>query len=129
MTPVKPPTFLIVDADILAPREKFLLAENLGGRSVLNSTSDTLYSISDSGVTVFPVGRNLRNARRVAASPRDDDIVSITDAARNERVQFRLDASLDGRQGHWSNYPMTVAVRVGTELFRKLAWRRHRSRG
>ena len=67
----KPPTFLIADLDNLSVREQLLLAENLGGRSVLNTAADTMYAISESGVTVFPVGRNLRNARRVASSVED----------------------------------------------------------
>lgn len=66
--PTAPPTLEIVDADNLTIREQFRLAENLGGRSVLNAAGDTLYAISDSGVTVFPVGANLATVHRVAAS-------------------------------------------------------------
>ncbi len=58
----------IVDADNLTLREQFLLPENLGGRSVLNKAGDTMYSISDSGVTVFPVGPKLSSAHRLVAS-------------------------------------------------------------
>jgi uncharacterized protein (TIGR03437 family) len=67
----KPPNLMIADMDNLAVRERMLLAENLGGRSVLNRARDTMYSVSDSGVTVFPVGAALRNVRRVAASQED----------------------------------------------------------
>ena len=49
-------------------REQFLLPENLGGRSVLNKAGDTMYAISDSGVTVFSVGPKLSAAHRLVAS-------------------------------------------------------------
>jgi hypothetical protein len=68
VTPSAPPTLEMVDADNLTIREQFTLAENLGGRSVLNAAGDTMYSISDSGVTVFPVGARLKTVHRVAAS-------------------------------------------------------------
>jgi galactokinase len=48
----------------------------------------------------------------VAASPRDDSRVRITDAARNDCVEFSISPELIPRAGHWSNYPMTVATRV-----------------
>jgi uncharacterized protein (TIGR03437 family) len=51
-----PPNLMIVDADNLALRQRFLIQENLGGRSILSSDGATLYSISDSGVTIFPIG-------------------------------------------------------------------------
>jgi uncharacterized protein (TIGR03437 family) len=63
-----PPTLEAVDADNLTIREQFQLGENLGGRSVLNAAADTMYSISDSGVTVFPVGARLKTVHRLAAS-------------------------------------------------------------
>src|SRR5262249_19011005 len=47
-----PPNLMVLDADNLAIRQRFLLAENLAGRSILNAARNTLYSISDSGVTV-----------------------------------------------------------------------------
>jgi uncharacterized protein (TIGR03437 family) len=58
-----PPNLMIVDADNLTVRRRLLISENLGGRSVLNAAGDTLYSISDSGVTVFPVGALSRQAQ------------------------------------------------------------------
>ncbi|HXU36065.1 MAG TPA: galactokinase family protein [Blastocatellia bacterium] len=48
----------------------------------------------------------------VAASARDDSRVRITDAARNDRVEFSISPELIPRTGHWSNYPITVATRV-----------------
>ncbi|MEO8128202.1 MAG: hypothetical protein ABJF23_24210 [Bryobacteraceae bacterium] len=60
----------VVDSDNLAVRERLQLAEHLAGKSVLSNDSNTLYSISDSGVTVFPVG-NLSRERRVTVSQED----------------------------------------------------------
>src|SRR6185295_12023430 len=48
----------------------------------------------------------------VVAAARDDDKMRITDAGRNDWVEFELNAELIPRGGHWSNYPMTVASRV-----------------
>lgn len=48
----------------------------------------------------------------VAASARDESRMRITDAARNDCVEFSLSFELIPRAGHWSNYPMTVASRV-----------------
>ena len=64
------PVLQILEADNLAVRERLQLAENLAGKSVLSNDYNTLYSISDSGVTVLPVG-NLNQARRVTASQED----------------------------------------------------------
>ena len=65
-----PPILQIVEADNLAVRERIQLSENLAGKSILSNDYNTLYSISDSGVTVFPVG-SLAQARRVTASQED----------------------------------------------------------
>jgi uncharacterized protein (TIGR03437 family) len=69
-TPLGPPVLSIVDADNLAVRERLQLAENLAGRSVLNSAGDVLYAVSESGVTVLPVGA-LGQAHRLAANQED----------------------------------------------------------
>jgi uncharacterized protein (TIGR03437 family) len=61
-----PPVLHILDSDNLTVRERINLAENLGGRSVFSSDMNTLYAISDSGVTVLPVG-SFASAHRVAA--------------------------------------------------------------
>ncbi len=60
-----PPVLHILDTDNLTVRERINLAENLGGRSVFSSDMNTLYAISDSGVTVLPVG-SFASAHRVA---------------------------------------------------------------
>jgi uncharacterized protein (TIGR03437 family) len=46
----------VVDTDNLTVRERIQLPENLAGRSIWSSNRQTLYSISISGVTVFPMG-------------------------------------------------------------------------
>ena len=68
--PVGPPLLSILDADNLTVRNSILIPENLTGRAVLSSAADVLYVISDSGVTVFPVGK-LNQAHQVTASQSD----------------------------------------------------------
>lgn len=64
------PTLLVLDAENLAVRERIRLPENLAGRSVLNAARDVMYSVSDSGLMVLPVG-SLGAAPRVAALHED----------------------------------------------------------
>jgi uncharacterized protein (TIGR03437 family) len=64
------PTFLITDGDNMAVLERFPLAENLTGKSVLSSDGSTLYSVSESGVIFFPVGR-LETQHRLETSVED----------------------------------------------------------
>ena len=59
-----------MDADNLTVRGRLNLAENLTGRSILNSGLDTIYSVSDSGVTVLPVG-SLSRAHQLRVSTED----------------------------------------------------------
>lgn len=60
------PVLRVLSAKNLAVRETLELAENLAGRSVLDSEGRTMYSISESGVMVLPVG-DLDRMRRVTA--------------------------------------------------------------
>lgn len=55
-TPNETPVLQVLDADNLAVIEKFKLRENLSGKSLLSTDSSMLYAISESGVTIFPVG-------------------------------------------------------------------------
>jgi uncharacterized protein (TIGR03437 family) len=66
----KLPMLSVLEADNLAVREKLYLPENLTGRAILNAAGSILYAVSDSGVTVLPVG-SLNKARRVTASVED----------------------------------------------------------
>ena len=65
-----PPILQIVDSDNLEVEQQIQLPENLAGKSVLSADSNTMYSISDSGVMVLQVGQ-LGQAPRVTASQED----------------------------------------------------------
>jgi uncharacterized protein (TIGR03437 family) len=64
------PVFEIRDSDNLTLREQLQLPENLAGKSVLTKDNNTMYSLSDSGVIVLPVG-SLNAIPRVSASVED----------------------------------------------------------
>src|ERR1700733_14152662 len=64
------PTLQVVTSSNLTPQERLQLPENLTGKSVLSSDSNTLYSISESGVTVLPVG-SLAEQPQVVAKQED----------------------------------------------------------
>ena len=69
-TTTTPPVLQVADAENLAVLERLQLAENLAGKSLMNSDDSVMYSISDSGVTVLPVGA-LAQQRRLIASQED----------------------------------------------------------
>lgn len=48
----------------------------------------------------------------VVARPRKDATLRVLDCALHWMAEFPLDPSLQPEQGHWSNYPMTVARRL-----------------
>jgi len=79
------PQLMVLDADNLNVRETWNIPENITGRSILNSTNDILYSVSDSGVSIFPVGR-VKQYHRVAAS-QADVVISGNFCNRNVIVQ------------------------------------------
>lgn len=64
------PTLQVVTSSNLTLQERLQLAENLSGKSVLSADSNTLYSISESGVTVMPVG-SLAHQPRVVSQQED----------------------------------------------------------
>ena len=64
------PLLRIVDTDNLTLRERLQLRENLTGKSVLSSDATTMYAISDSGLTILPVG-NLNKQPRIAVQQED----------------------------------------------------------
>lgn len=128
--PQTPPELRVLDADNLATRERLRLAENLAGRSVLDSAGEMMYAISDSGVTVLPVGL-LDRSPRVAASQEDvvfrggfcdqrvmTQEIAITSAG-NMRVPFSLVASSPGIEITPSSgvTPANVAIRVDPSAF------------
>jgi uncharacterized protein (TIGR03437 family) len=65
-----PPVLSILDAENLLVRDSFSIPENVTGRGVLSAAADMLYTVSDSGVMIFPVGR-LNQQHRLVASVRD----------------------------------------------------------
>jgi len=65
-----PPLLLVTDSDNLTVHDQLQLPENLAGKSILSSDYNTAYAISDSGITVLPVG-NLGAYPRLAASSED----------------------------------------------------------
>ncbi len=50
------PALQVVTSSNLTLQERLQLPENLTGKSVLSSDSNTLYAVSESGVTILPVG-------------------------------------------------------------------------
>jgi uncharacterized protein (TIGR03437 family) len=64
------PTLSVMDADNLTVRDKLYLPENLVGRVLLDSAGNNMYGISDSGVTVLPLGA-LNKYPRLATSQED----------------------------------------------------------
>jgi uncharacterized protein (TIGR03437 family) len=65
-----PRNLMVADLDNLTVRQRLLIPENLAGRSILNRAADTMYSISDSGVTIFPIGA-MKQTPQLAASQED----------------------------------------------------------
>jgi uncharacterized protein (TIGR03437 family) len=71
ITASAPPLILqLVDSDNLTIRDQLNLSENLTGKSLLSADSNTMYSISASGVTVLPVG-SLAKYPRLSVSAED----------------------------------------------------------
>ena len=66
----KTPVLQILSEYNLMVRERLVLQENLSGKSVLSSDGSTMYSVSESGVTILPVGQ-LDRQPRVFASRQD----------------------------------------------------------
>jgi uncharacterized protein (TIGR03437 family) len=64
------PILNIVDSDNLTLRDQISLAENLAGKSILSADNNTMYSISDSGVMILPVG-SLGAFSRLSSSVED----------------------------------------------------------
>lgn len=65
-----PPVLQIVDTDNLNVRTRVQLPENLAGKGVLSGDGSTMYAVSDSGVTILPVGQ-LDQAPQVHATAGD----------------------------------------------------------
>jgi uncharacterized protein (TIGR03437 family) len=103
----QPPELHVVDSDNLTVRERIQLPENLAGRSQISSDHNVMYSISDSGVMILPVGELARRPR-VAASREDvlfrgsfcdrrtmTEEITIVDLGGGE-IDFKLSTSMAG---------------------------------
>jgi len=127
---VAPPILQVVAADNLAVQANLQLAENLAGKSVLTAKNDMLYSVSDSGVTVFPVGY-LNSQNRVQASQSDlvfrgnlcagsvnKQQVTILDPGGNQ-TDFSLTPSVPGiyLSQYGGTTPATITVTVDPAVF------------
>jgi uncharacterized protein (TIGR03437 family) len=129
-TPTGPPVLQILEADNLTVKERLSIPEHITGRALLNASNDTLYAITDSGVTVFAVGR-LNQQHRVVAS-QSDVMVAGNFCDRNVIVQkltitdpgggntdFQIGSSLAGVSVSPSSgvTPAVVQVRVDPNAF------------
>jgi uncharacterized protein (TIGR03437 family) len=64
------PILNVLDSDNLTLEDQIQLTENLAGKSLLTADNNTMYSISDSGVMVLPVG-SLASYPRLSVSTED----------------------------------------------------------
>jgi uncharacterized protein (TIGR03437 family) len=124
------PNLSILDTENLLIKESFSIPENITGRMALSAASDMLYAVSDSGVTVFPVGR-LNQQHRLIASVRDvvargtfcdhtviTQTITITDPG-GGNTDFQLSSNTQGVTLSPSSgiTPATVQVRVDPTVF------------
>ncbi len=125
-TPATPPVLVRLDPDNLYVQESYNLPENITGRMVLSAASDVLYAVSDSGVTVFPVGK-LKQQHRVMATVSDvvarstfcnrnviTQTLNITDPGGGSTTDFSLSTTAQGVTISPSSgfAPATVQVRI-----------------
>ena len=125
-----PPVLTLLDGENLGVLESFNLAENITGRAVLSQDNGSLYAVSDSGVSVFPVGR-LNQQRRLRFSASDlvargtfcnrnviTQTITITDPG-GGNTDFVLSSSTGGVTISPSIgfTPATVQVRVDPTAF------------
>ena len=124
------PQLQILDPENLTVLERLILPENLSGRSLLSGDGNTMYAVSESGVTILPIGR-LSELPRVVSSAEDVSFrgnfcdrqvgtqqITILDPGGN-RTAFQLNSRLAGVTVSPSSgvTPATVTVRVDPTLF------------
>lgn len=127
---VESPQLQVLDPENLTVLERFNLQENLSGRSVLSGDASTMYSVSESGITILPVG-SLSEHPRVVASAEDVSFrgnfcdrqvasqqITILDPGGN-RTAFQLNSRLAGVTVVPSSgvTPATVTVRIDPTVF------------
>jgi uncharacterized protein (TIGR03437 family) len=128
------PILQIVAADNLSVQQNLQIPENLAGKSLLTAKRDMLYSISESGVTVFPVGY-LASINRVQASQPDvvfrsnlcnssvtTQQITILDPGGNQ-TDFELTPSGPGitLSQYSGTTPATITVSVNPAAFQNLS--------
>lgn len=130
-TPATPPVLQVLELDNLTVRESLKLKENLAGRSLLTQDGSVMYSVSDSGLYILPVGQ-LNQLPRVVASQEDllfkgswcnsgalTQQISIVDPG-NNHTAFSLSANIPGVSFSPSSgiTPATVTVSADTNSYR-----------
>jgi uncharacterized protein (TIGR03437 family) len=125
-----PPVLYVLDIDNLTVRDQIFLKENIIGRMVLSAASDMLYAVSDSGVTVFPIGK-LQQYPRLTTSQSDvlalgsfcdqkviTQTLTITDPG-GGNTDFAISAGASGVTVSPSSglTPATVTISVNTSAF------------
>lgn len=126
----EPPVLQVLDPENLAVYERLQLQENLSGRSIMSSDGEVMYSVSESGVTILPIGR-LNQHARVVASVEDlvfrgnfcdrnigSQQITIHDPGGN-RSAFQITSKLAGVSVSPASgvTPATVTVRVDPATF------------
>ncbi len=92
-----------------AERSEPLLAGFVPGRiEVLGKHTD----YAGGGSLICTVQRGFA----VVAAHRDDTLITVTDAATDDQVEFRFDASEENRPGHWSDYAITASRRLARDF-------------
>ncbi len=132
-TASEPPFLQVLDIDNLAVIERLQLSENLSGRSLMSSDGNTLYSISESGVTIFPIG-SLESLPRVAFSGEDVVFQSsfcerqattrqvVVSGIGGSRVPFTVSTTMAGVTVSPSSgiTPATITLRLDPATFQNL---------
>lgn len=124
------PQLQVLDPENLTVLERLNLPENLSGRSVMSGDGNTMFAVSESGVTIIPVG-TLSEQPRIVASVEDISFrgnfcdrqvgtqqITILDPGGN-RTAFQLTSRLAGVTVSPSSgvTPATVTVRVDPTVF------------
>ncbi|HXA49016.1 MAG TPA: hypothetical protein VNV86_01860, partial [Candidatus Acidoferrum sp.] len=122
----QPSTLMKLDPDNLYVQETYSTQENITGRMVLSADSSVLYAVSDSGVTIFPIGR-MNQQNRVKATVSDvvarstfcnrtviTQTLTITDPGGGRTADFYLSSNAPGVTISPSSgrVPATVQVRI-----------------
>jgi len=124
------PQLQILDPENLTVLERLNLPENLSGRSLMSGDGGTMFAVSESGVTIIPIGK-LSEQPRVVASVEDVSFrgnfcdrqvgtqqITILDPGGN-RTPFQLTSKMTGVTVSPSSgvTPATVTVRVDPTIF------------